>query len=62
MQPLAGMKSLGPNQVLKLKRRSLYGLKQAHVKFNNVIIDEFIRSIGFKRCTSDPCLYVKRET
>lgn len=47
------------NLVLKLNK-ALYGLKQAsrmwNEKFNN-----FMLKIGFKRCASDRCLYVKND-
>lgn len=48
---------VGPGKILKL-RKSLYGLKQAprcwNFKFHNVML-----KLGFKRCNSDPCLYIK---
>jgi hypothetical protein len=37
--------------------KGLYGLKQAQ-KIWHSTFDEFLRSVGFKPCASDPCLYV----
>lgn len=45
------------NKVCKLKK-ALYGLKQASRAWNEKFNDFMIR-IGFKRCDSDRCLYVK---
>jgi hypothetical protein len=59
MKAPEGMGGVLPGQALRLNK-SLYGLKQAPMNFNNHI-DEFIRSLGFKRCISDHCLYVMRE-
>ena len=59
MRAPEGMGGTRDRQVFKLNK-SLYGLKQAPLNFNNHI-DEFIRSLGFKRCISDHCLYVMRE-
>jgi hypothetical protein len=41
-----------------LLKKALYGLKQAGREWN-IHLDEFVRSLGFKRCVSDTCLYVK---
>jgi hypothetical protein len=41
-----------------LLRKALYGLKQAGREWN-IHLDEFVRSLGFRRCASDTCLYVK---
>jgi len=43
--------------VLKLDK-SLYGLKQAPRVFNNAL-NVHVESIGFKRCDTDPCIYIK---
>jgi hypothetical protein len=43
--------------ILKLDK-SLYGLKQAPRVFNDALNDHLER-IGFKRCESDPCVYIK---
>ena len=43
--------------ILKLDK-SLYGLKQAPRVFNNALNDH-LENIGFKRCDTDPCVYVK---
>jgi hypothetical protein len=38
--------------------KALYGLKQAGREWN-LHLDEFVQSLGFTRCKSDTCLYVK---
>ena len=50
MHPPEGMEGIPEGKVLKL-RKSLYGLKQSPMNFNNTI-NEFIESMGFKRCVS----------
>ena len=45
------------NLVCKL-RKSLYGLKQAHRQWYKKF-DSFMHRIGFKRCETDHCCYVK---
>jgi hypothetical protein len=45
------------NTVAHLKK-GLYGLKQAGRAWNRTL-DEELRKIGFVRCDSDPCVYVK---
>jgi hypothetical protein len=57
MHPPEGMDGIPEGKVLKLLK-SLYGLKQSPMNFNNTI-NEFIESMGFKRCVSDHCLYVR---
>ncbi len=57
MYPPEGMEGIPEGKVLKLMK-SLYVLKQLPMNFNNTI-NEFIESMGFKRCVSDHCLYVR---
>jgi len=57
MIPPAGLTGIQPGQVLKLNK-SLYGLKQSPRNFNMEINDTLL-SLGFTRCTSDTCIYVK---
>jgi len=46
-----------PGGILKLDK-SLYGLKQAPRVFNSALNDH-VESIGFKKCDTDPCVYLK---
>jgi hypothetical protein len=51
------MEGICSDKVLKLLK-SLLGLKQSQLNFNNTISD-IIESMGFKHCVSDHCLYVR---
>ena len=57
MAPPPGM-DLKEGYCLKLDK-SLYGLKQAPRNWNKNIV-EYIKSIGFKQCILDNCLFVKK--
>ena len=57
MTPPPG-KDLQEGYCLKLDK-SLYGLKQAPPNWNKNIV-EYIKSIGFKQCILDNCLFVKK--
>ena len=56
MKPPPGM-NLPEGYCLKLLK-NLYGLKQAPRNWNKNIVD-YIKSIGFKQCILDNCLFVK---
>ena len=45
--------------VCKLKK-SIYGLKQSP-RCWNVVLDSFLREIGFVQADSDPCIYIAAE-
>jgi hypothetical protein len=51
--------TVAPDNVLKLKK-SLYGLKQSP-RYCGILISDFLLSIGFKRYTSEPCMFFKDE-
>jgi len=48
---------LPPGKCYRLQR-SLYGLKQSP-RLWNMTIDKYLREIGFRRLSTDPCIYVK---
>ena len=48
----------GTNIVCRLLK-SVYGTRQASHNWNE-LVNEFLISIGFKRCISDTCVYVRR--
>ena len=54
-----GVLRLGKYKVCKL-RKSLYGLKQAGKRWNQ-ILDDFLLGIGFEKSNVDYCLYKKKE-
>ena len=51
--------SVKPGNVLRLNR-SLYGLKQSG-RYFQIMLTEFLMSIGFKQCKSEPCLFIRKE-
>lgn len=54
-----GVEVVGENKACKL-RKSLYGLKQSGREWN-IKLDEVLQKIGFKKCMTDACVYVKNE-
>lgn len=57
MEQPEGYEKGGENIVCKLNK-TLYGTKQAPNEWNHELSD-FIVSLGFKRCRSDTCVYMK---
>ena len=57
MRQPEGFEQGGPNKVCLLQR-ALYGLKQSGREWNTHL-NEFVLSLGFVRCVSDSCVYVK---
>ena len=51
--------SVTQGNVLRLNR-SLYGLKQSS-RYFQIMLTEFLISIGFSRCNSEPCMFVRDE-
>lgn len=49
--------TVAPGNVLKLKK-SLYGLKQSP-RYWGIMISDFLLSIGFTRCNSEPCMFIR---
>jgi hypothetical protein len=50
-----------PSGMMCRLRKSLYGLKQAPRNWNK-LLNDFIISLGFKRCLQDTCLYIKMQS
>ena len=46
-----------PNHVCKLKK-SIYGLKQS-ARCWNITLDEYLKSVGYRKSNADECIYVK---
>ena len=47
------------NVVCKLNK-TIYGTKQASMEWNQTFNQAMVQGLGFKRCVSDSCVYVKR--
>ena len=58
MQQPEGYEQGGINMTCKLNK-ALYGTKQASHEWNE-LINDFLISIGFTRCVSDTCMYVRK--
>ena len=58
LTPPSGMEIQREGFCLKLLK-SLHGLKQAPRNWNKNIVDH-IKSLGFRQCVADNCLFVKR--
>ena len=56
-QPVGFVDKDMPDHVCRL-RKSIYGLKQASRCWNNEI-DTFLQLNGYKKCSSDGCIYMK---
>lgn len=59
MKQPPGFEVKGKEDHVCLLSRSLYGLKQAPKSWNDAI-NEILETFGFKRCSSDNCLYIKQ--
>ena len=57
MQQPEGYEEGGPQLVCKLNK-TIYGTKQANREWNKMINNHLI-SMGFRRCISDTCMYVR---
>ena len=57
MSPPDGIPNIPNGHLLRLKK-SIYGLKQSPRNFN-INLNKHIESMGFKRCVSDTCIYLK---
>lgn len=57
-QPVGYKDTERPNKVCKLKR-ALYELKQAGRCWNRKFVN-LLRSLGFKQCEADPCIFIAR--
>ena len=53
-----GLEEADPNEYVYKMNRSLYGIPFSGRTFQRVI-EEFMHSLGFKRCVSDKCVYIK---
>ena len=60
MQQPEGFVEKGKEHLVCKLRRSIYGLKQSPRCWNSVL-DNKLKSMGFKQTMGDPCIYVKEE-
>lgn len=58
MKQPAGFEDPQQPEAVCLMKRSLYGLKQSGRCWNKEI-DQFLRSLGYRKTSADPCIYVK---
>jgi hypothetical protein len=58
MQQPEGFVQGTPGQLVWRLLKAIYGLKQAGREWN-ILLDGFVRSLGFVRCVFDTCLYTK---
>ena len=56
-QPAGFVNPDRPNHVCKLKK-SIYGLKQS-ARCWNTTLDEYLKSVGYRKSNADGCIYVK---
>ena len=57
MEQPPGYVKKGDEQLVCKLKRSIYGLKQSP-RCWNAVLKEFIKAIGFKQSTADPCMFV----
>ena len=60
MRPPQGLEGVPAGHVCKLLK-TLYGVKQAP-RMWNIELSNFVINLGYMRCESDPCIYVKRSS
>lgn len=59
MEQPDGYVQAGNEQMVCKLKKSLYGLKQAP-RCWNAVLNDYLKSIGFKQSVADPCVYVKK--
>ena len=59
MRQPPGFEAKGNESLVCKLQKSLYGLKQSPRQWN-ITMNRFLNVIGFKNCTADSCIYMKR--
>ena len=58
MRQPEGFVTPGKEQFVCRLKKSIYGLKQSPRCWNNMVLDGFLKDIGFVQANSDPCIYI----
>ena len=58
MEQAPGLEEMDPEEYVYRLRKSLYGMPFSGRTFQRVM-EEFMDKIGFRRCISDKCVYIK---